>query len=90
MITLKSKFHSKTFQELVPVMESWLEQWDPTANYLPIKDYFGQGMGGKRILKSLHSTKVIQIEQDFKGVYVFLKNGKPFYTGISKHVIHRI
>jgi predicted GIY-YIG superfamily endonuclease len=90
MIKHKSKFHSRNFEDLVPVMESWFKEWSPNKNHVPIKEYFGPGMGDKGVLLSLNSKKIIRAELDFKGIYVFLKNGNPFYTGISKHVVHRI
>lgn len=90
MISDKSKFHSRSFEDLVPIMESWFRQWSPNKNHVPVKEYFGPGMGVKKVLHSLNSEKIIPTAQDFKGVYVFLKAGNPFYTGISKHVVHRI
>lgn len=71
-------------------MESWLKEWNPNKNHVPIEEHFGSGMGYKRVLLSLSSKNIIPAQQDFKGIYVFLKNESPFYTGISKHVVHRI
>lgn len=90
MISHKLKFHSRSFEDLVPIMEAWFKKWNPSKNHLPIKDHFGPGMGDKKALQSLNSKKIIGAQHDFKGVYVFLKKEEPFYTGISKHVVHRI
>lgn len=71
-------------------MEESLNQWNPTQNHISIEEYFGYGMGERKVLSLLSSKKFIGSAKDFKGVYVFLKKGSPFYTGISKHVIRRI
>jgi len=47
-------------------------------------DFKNPGRGVKSILKS------IGCEKDFAGLYVLIKNGRPFYVGISRHVVARL
>ncbi|UXX78611.1 hypothetical protein N7E81_14715 [Reichenbachiella carrageenanivorans] len=90
MIKSSPKSHTSTFEELAVIFDSWLNDWRPIDNSLKIEEYFGKGYGVKRSLQKLHKFEKVKLKNDFKGIYLFLKNGKPFYTGISKHVIERI
>lgn len=90
MINLKSQKHSKSFEELIYVFNRWLKSWDPLNNNIAIKKYFGNGFGKAKSLKKLSSDGIVDFKNDFKGIYLFQNKGKPFYAGISKHVIERI
>ncbi len=51
---------------------------------VPASQFIRPGAGVKGIAKSLG------MPSDFRGCYVFLETGRPFYVGISKKVIERI
>lgn len=90
MIKLKSKTHVNTFEELGKIFDSWLKEWNPLENSIKIREYFDYGYGVKGSIQKLKKQGKLSSNQDFKGIYLFQKNGKPFYAGISKHVIARI
>ncbi len=78
------------FEDLPKEFENQFRLFDPVNNSVSVKKYFGEGMGIANALFQLNSANIINSEKDFKGIYVFLKSGKPFYIGISKNVIRRI
>lgn len=90
MIELDLKYHDKPYEELTSIFNAWIGKWNPVYNNFRVKDYFDEGMGVVSALKSLENKGLISSKSDFKGIYVFLKSGKPFYVGISKHVVQRI
>ena len=51
---------------------------------MPASEFIRPRAGVKSIAKSMGITG------DFRGCYVFLRRGRPFYVGISKKVIERI
>ncbi|WP_343614073.1 GIY-YIG nuclease family protein [Flavobacterium sp.] len=92
-----------SFFDLVSKFEKKISNFDFENNSILISDYFYSGNGQKNIMKSLisenkvnkencreYSTKEGNLKYDFKGVYFFLLDNKPFYVGISKGVIGRI
>jgi len=96
------KFQSSFF-DLISKFEEKISSFDFENNSILIDDYFYSGNGQKNILKSLisenkipkencreYSTKDDNLKYDFKGIYFFLLDNKPFYIGISKGVIGRI
>ncbi len=90
MIKLKSVAHPATFGELLESFEKWLVDWSPLADNHPVADYFGEGLGLKRSVQKLFAEGILDTESDFRGIYLFLKKGRPFYAGISKHVVERL
>ena len=62
---------------------------------IEINEYFGKGMGNASARTKLLQNKIIMrdwldFSGDFKGLYIFLHNNKPFYFGISQGVIDRV
>jgi len=68
-----------------------------------IDEFYGKGKGYKYALEWLlkkdyikdgwlrtYNTKKGKEKEDFKGIYVFYTNEKPFYIGISKSVVDRV
>ncbi|WP_034920888.1 hypothetical protein [Gillisia sp. CAL575] len=78
------------------------EKWSPIENKIPFKTFANNegtltGIGPATAIEKLRTNifdygemKHIDINQDFAGLYLFSKNGKPFYCGISRNVIKRI
>lgn len=83
MIVLNKKLHSQTFEEVTNKFPILLQKIKSQEKYL-IDKYFKPDFGVKSI------CKLLKLENDFEGLYIFYKNGKPFYTGISGNVIKRI
>lgn len=92
-----------SFFDLVNKFENRISNFDFENESVLIEDYFGLGNGQKTILKRLisenkvnpnscreYKTKDENKKYDFKGIYFFLIDNKPFYIGISKGVIGRI
>jgi hypothetical protein len=50
----------------------------------PMSSFCKEGVGVKSILSELHRSS------DFSGCYALLREGKPFYVGISRTVIQRL
>ncbi len=50
----------------------------------PMADFCRAGLGVRSILLKLGRNK------DFSGCYVLLEDGRPFYVGISRSVVHRL
>jgi len=92
---LKEKRIEKTFEDMVNGFEEKLEDNNFLDNSIEIKTYFGKGMGVASARTKLLKNKIIMKDWldytgDFKGLYIFLHNNKPFYFGISQGVIGRI
>src|SRR5579871_2309797 len=51
---------------------------------VPMSSFCKQGFGVKSILSGLLRSS------DFSGCYVLLREGKPFYVGISRTVVQRL
>jgi hypothetical protein len=51
---------------------------------IPMSSFCKQGCGVKSILSGLRRSS------DFSGCYVLLREGKPFYVGISRTVVQRL
>jgi hypothetical protein len=51
---------------------------------VPMSSFCRQGFGVKSILSGLRRSS------DFSGCYVLLREGKPFYVGISRTVVERL
>jgi hypothetical protein len=82
MILLKPNFYKIKFVDTVAEFPEMLRALTSSKKY-SIKDYFtSYGVDG--------ICEQLEIEKDFEGLYIFFKNEKPFYTGISKKVIRRI
>ena len=90
MINLEPKRHTRKFKHLNEVFEDWYKAWNPIQNNFRIEEYLGDGLGVAKGLKKLKNEGLCDLDKDFKGIYVLQKLGKPFYVGISKHVIKRI
>lgn len=97
IITNKRKI-SKSFDNIIEGFIEKLKRLNPTKNFINVEEYFGINIG-KAIAKNLLlKNKIIknewlknhQTKDDFKGLYVFLHDKRPFYVGISKSVIRRI
>jgi len=95
--------YDKSFDKIVNCFKEKLTAFDPVENSFEIEEYFGEGKGQvtstnllikNEMIKSdwlrEYKTKKGKIKKDFKGLYVFIHNNKPFYVGISKGVIGRI
>lgn len=76
--------------------------WNPIANKIPFKTFVNSkgtisGIGPATAIERLRTNiydygkmRHIDITQDFAGLYLFSRNDKPFYCGISRNVIKRI
>ena len=86
------------FEELVDHFEKKLGILKPEMNSFFVRSFFGTGIGAKGSLKRLLQEKKIKekwiinhpTKKGFKGVYIFVREDKPFYVGISRGVIGRI
>jgi hypothetical protein len=101
---LSNEKERSSFESISKEFHNKLEKFKPTENNIQIKEYFGQGLGNVKALKKLIADKIISKEaledkknkdgkvkyRDFRGVYIFLHERKPFYVGISRSVINRI
>lgn len=100
---IEEKKYDSSFQDLVSKFDEKLEAFNFLNNSVTIEDYFYFGAGDKSIIKKLINDNKVKVEWcreyytkdnnkkfDFKGIYFFLLNDKPFYIGISKGVIGRI
>jgi len=92
-----------SFFDLVNKFENKISNFDFGNESILIEDYFSLGKGQKTILRRLilenkinqnvcreYITKDGNRKFDFKGIYFFLIEDKPFYIGISKGVVGRI
>jgi len=91
----KEKIIEKTFEEMTQEFNKRLENIDFIEKSIEIDKYFGNNIGKISAKNKLLENKVITKDwldnnNDFKGLYMFLHNNKPFYFGISKNVISRI
>lgn len=99
----KERIFQASFFDLVDKFEEKLSTFDFKRQSILVNDYFNVGKGQKSILKTLIAEKKVDVENcrkyltkdgnikyDFKGIYFFLLENKPFYVGISKGVIGRI
>jgi predicted GIY-YIG superfamily endonuclease len=93
----------KSFSDLVNNFDSMFANIDFERNSFSISDYFGSGMGkAGATLKLLADNRIKEewlreykfkegsVKNDFKGLYFFVNDKRPFYVGISKGVIGRI
>lgn len=93
----------KSFLDLVNSFDSLFTNIDFEKNSFSISDYFGPGMGKTGATsKLLRDNKIKEewlreykfnegnVKNDFKGLYFFVNDKRPFYVGISKGVIGRI
>ncbi len=85
------------FHKMVSGFERKLEAFDFLNNCFDIEKYFGEGAGQSTAFSHLMQDGRIKEEwildknkKDFQGLYVFIKDNKAFYFGISKGVIGRI
>ena len=97
---LNEKELNISFFDLVNKFENKISNFDFDNDSISIEDYFGSGNGQKTILQRLilekkvdkkhcreyFTTKDTNKKFDFKGLYFFLIDNKPFYIGISKGV----
>jgi len=99
----KEKIFQASFFELIGKFEEKISTFRFEENSILIDDYFNAGKGQKSILAKLLSESKVQkeycreyltrdgnVKYDFKGIYFFLLDNKPFYIGISKGVVGRI
>jgi len=89
MIITKPKHHIRQFEDLTPLFNAWYKEWSPLVNNFPLKGLSDARVGRRQAISKLTTAGYAEGE-DFKGIYVFLKKGKPFYTGISRTVIKRL
>lgn len=74
-----------TFKELTERMPALMEQMKQAIRQArPMSDFARRRKGAITIARELGR------QADFAGCYVFLDNGKPIYTGISRKVISRV
>jgi GIY-YIG catalytic domain-containing protein len=75
-----------TFSELAEkVLPAYMEKMRTAlANPMPSKSFCTTGMGIKGVLTKLGRT------EDFSGCYALLREGKPFYVGISRTLVQRL
>lgn len=88
-IKFKRKKYPQTFSQLVKEFPKKLKSFNYKQEAIEIETYFGEGKGLVTALKLLYQDKFIKSERDFKGLYVYLDKGNPFYVGISKGVVKR-
>ncbi|GEM_PF-1245748 len=96
------KFDTQDLIKHFNSFESICNNWDPINRKISFKQFTNKentldGIGPKLILRQnilkvfdYKTRELVSIEQDFAGLYLFSKNGKPFYCGISRNVIKRI
>lgn len=95
--------YNKSFEEIISNLENKFNEFNPVENSFSIETYFGEGKRVKTATKLLleqnkirndwlrtYTTKKGKEKNDFKGLYIFYHNSRPFYVGISKGVIGRI
>ena len=88
----------KHFEELQEVCDLW----NPLKNKISYKIFTNrdgtlEGIGHSTAIKKIankifdyNKKKPVTINEDFAGLYLFSKDSKPFYCGISRNVIKRI
>lgn len=82
--------HVKSFDAITREFRQKLKQLNLAEKAFKVNKYFSEGLGEKSSLKLLFEDGLIDSPKDFKGIYIFIKNKTPIYTGISKGVIKRI
>lgn len=90
MIKLNPEFYPYSFADLNIRFEKWFDNWNPLENHTPLNHHFDYGNGHIGGLKSIKQVLKGLPANDFKGIYVFIKDNIPFYVGISGGVIKRI
>lgn len=90
MITTEPNTYKPTFAEITATFPKRLADFDPVKNAFPIAEVFGAGNGAATSLQLLQQKGVIEQPEDFKGLYVLVKDDFPFYVGISRKVVQRI
>jgi len=91
----RAKTIEKTFDNMIQGFDEKLKKINFIEKSIEVEKYFGNNMGKISTKKKLLENKIItdywlDDNNDFKGLYMFLHNNKPFYFGISKGVISRI
>jgi predicted GIY-YIG superfamily endonuclease len=98
-ITQKRENQS-SFEDIINGFEQKFSEFNLSKCGFDISKYFYEGSGTATAKKKLVADGIIksdwlkvkddESQTDFKGLYVFLSEDKPFYVGISKNVIQRI
>ena len=99
----RKKAYSHSFEEIVKEFDRKFSNLNLAKDSFKIEKYFNGGAGIATARNNLLSDGLIQNEwlreyktpngkskTDFKGIYIFINNDRPFYIGISKGVIGRI
>lgn len=97
-IITKKRFLEKSFSDTIKSFDQKLSNLVLPKNIINISNYFGKGFGLASARTKLLQDGIIKSEwltngnttTDFKGIYIFFHNDKPFYVGISKQVLRRI
>lgn len=90
MINTQPVSYKRSFQQIVNKFPQKLAEFNPVEKAFPIAEVFGLGKGPVTSLQLLKAKAVIDHTEDFKGLYVLLKENEPFYVGISRKVVQRI
>jgi predicted GIY-YIG superfamily endonuclease len=98
-ITQKRK-NPSSFEDIINGFELKFSEFNLAKCSFDISKYFNKRSGTSTAKKKLVADGIIKSDwltvkddenqTDFKGLYVFLSEDKPFYVGISKNVIQRI
>jgi len=97
----KEKTVTKPIIEMIEEFERKLTETDFLNNAVIVEEYFGIKSGTATARDKLLENQIVKKDwflnatcnfllDDFKGLYVFIHDGKPFYFGISKKVLRRI
>ena len=96
------ELHSNNLIKYFSDLQTLCDKWDPINNKVSYRDFTNEkgsleGIGPVTAIEKLEqkvfdysSENPVKITKDFAGLYLFIKNEKPFYCGISRNVIKRI
>ena len=92
---LKEKPLEKSLENIIQGFEERLENNNFIKKSIEISEYFGEDIGviyakNKLLENNIIMKNWLDINGDFKGLYIFIHDNKPFYFGISRGVIKRV
>jgi len=92
---LKEKPLEKSLENIIQGFEEKLENNNFIKKSIEISEYFGEDMGviyakNKLLENNIIMKDWLDINGDFKGLYIFIHDNNPFYFGISRRVIKRV
>lgn len=90
MINTSSKYHDIEFHAIISRFEHKLSIWDPLNNKFAVSELNLSEHGFAMASKALFRVGKIHTSKPFKGIYLFIKDGNPFYVGVSRNVMKRV